>query len=179
MMASGRVYLSALLPFSTVLNSNTNSNLLRLCSICLILCSHISPSIAPSTYEDRALAIVQSIDDYLCQNYVSSCTFRQRYHQSAESRQHGDNCKPLLILHSCLHHDPEIPRICHPSIIHRARVYLENDTPKRCFTSSVYKSFRAQHLRSTAPTRLANVKCHVVVLFCLAISFVIKIRACC
>ncbi|UJR26637.1 hypothetical protein I4U23_007955 [Adineta vaga] len=149
-MASRRIYLFTFLPSYSILNSNINHNLIRLCSICLLLFYQISPSSSSFDYDDRAVTIVQSIDDYICKNYVFTCLYRQRYHQSFDNQQQSDKCKSLLILHSCLHYDTEIHRVCYQSILHRAKLYLENDTPKHCFTSSVYKNFQAQHLRSTA-----------------------------
>ena len=139
----------------------------------------IKPSCSLSSkYDDRAVTIVRSIDDYLCQNYVFTCFYRHRYHQSFDNQHDSNNCKSLLILHSCLNYDSDVLRICYQSILHRTRVYLENDTPKHCFTSSVYKNFHAQHLRSTASSRTFP-KCSLVMLVLLVIWFVIKIRACC
>lgn len=175
-MASKYRNLFTFLPAYSILNSNINHNLLRLCSICLMLFSQIKPSYSLSSkYDDRAVTIVRSIDEYLCQNYVFTCFYRHRYHQSFDNQQDSDNCKSLLILHSCLNYDSDVLRICYQSILHRTKVYLENDTPKHCFTSSVYKNFHAQHLRSTASSRTFP-KCPIVVLFLLV---VIKIRACC
>jgi hypothetical protein len=128
--------------------------------------------------DDRAFTIVKTIDDYLCQNHVFTCFFRQRYHKAFDYQQQPDNCKTLLILHSCLHHDTDTKRNCDQETLRQAKLKLDKETPKLCFTSSVYKTFYAQHLYSIAPSR-SIVKCQIFVIFFLLISFVIKIRACC
>lgn len=156
--------------------TNFNSHWIRIYSICLIFFSQMlfSSSSSLSTKSlDRVYSITKSIDDYMCQNYVFTCFFRNRYHQ-----QQSDDCKSLLILHSCFHHDVDTIRMCHDSALNRLRKLLDEQTPKQCFTSSVYKTFYAQHLRSIAPSRTI-VKCQIFVLFLLLISFIIKIRACC
>jgi hypothetical protein len=171
-----RFHLPVLLSSYSIVTSNVNYNLIRLYSICLIFFSQIISS--SSKPNDRALDIAKSIDGYLCQNHVLTCFFRQRFHSLLDNQQQSDNCKSLLILHSCLHYDTDTIRECYQSTLNRAKVNLGNATPKHCFTSSVYKTFYAQHLRSIAPSRTI-VKCQIFVLFFLLISFVIKIRTCC
>jgi hypothetical protein len=172
-----RFHLPVLLP--SIATSNINYNLIRLCSICLIFCSQIISSSPSEKIDDKAFTIVKSIDNYLCENYIFTCFFRQRYHKSFDSQQQSDNCKSLLILHSCLHHDTDTKRMCYQSTstLSEAKIKLDNDA-KHCFTSSVYKAFYAQHLYSIAPSRTIF-KCQIFVIFSLLISFVIKIRACC
>ncbi|CAF0984935.1 unnamed protein product [Adineta steineri] len=160
-----------------IINSNINYNLIRLYSICLIFFSQIIP-LSSSKFDDQVLDIVHSMDGDMCRNYVFTCLFRQRYHKSFDNQQQTGNCKYLLILHSCLQYDTDITGICYKLSLNRAKSRLDNDSLKHCFTSSVYKNFHAQHLRSIAPTRTI-MKCQIFVLFFLLISFVIKIRACC
>ncbi len=176
-MVSIRFHIPVLLRSYSIINSNINYNLIGLCSICLMFFSQIIPSTS-SEFDNRALTIVKSIDEYLCKNYVFTCFFRQRYHQSYDNQQQTDNCRSLLILHSCLHYDTDTTRMCYQSTLIRAKLNLDNETPRHCFTSSVYKTFYAQHLRSIASSRTI-VKCQIFVLFFLLISFIIKIRACC
>jgi hypothetical protein len=144
----------------------------------MVLAQFVSSSLTPS--DDRALTIVQSIDEYLCKNYLLTCFFRQRYHDSFDDEQQAaslDLCKSLFILHSCLHYDTDTMRICSSATVNRAKLNLNLETPKHCFTSSVYKTFYAQHLRSLVPSSTA-LKRPIVVLFSVLISFVIRIRAC-
>lgn len=156
-----------------------HSNLIRSSTICFMILAQFVPSALTSS-DDRALTIVRSIDEYLCKNYLLTCFFRQRYHESFDDDDGGDQkptsldlCKSLLILHSCLHHDTDTMRICSSTTVNRAKLNLNLETPKHCFTSSVYKTFFAQHLRSLVPSSTA-LKWPIVVL----ISFVIRIRAC-
>ena len=165
--------------FSTLLG---HSHLLRSSAICFVLLvQFVSSSLIPS--DDRALTIVESIDEYLCKNYLLTCFFRQRYHQSfgaddvAQQPTSLDLCKSLLILHSCLHYDTDTMRICSATTVNRAKLNLSLETPKHCFTSSLYKTFYAQHLRSLVTSSTAF-KWPILVLFFLLISFVIRIRAC-
>lgn len=153
---------------------NLHSHWIRIYSICLIFFSQMIFSSSLSTKaNDQVLTITESIDDYMCRNYVLTCFFGNRYHQ-----QQSDDCKSILILHSCFHYDADTIRMCNRPLLNRLRKILDNQTPKQCFTSSVYKTFYAQHLRSIAPSRTI-VKCQLFVLFLLLISFIIKIRACC
>ncbi len=169
------VYLRFHLP--VLLSSYTtkiNYNFLRLSSICFMFFSQIiSASSLSSNPNERAVIIAQSINDYNCQNHVFTCYFRNRHHP-----QQSDNCKSLLILHSCFHYDTDTKRMCNQTVLNHVRQNLDKETPGHCFTSSVYKTFYAQHLRSIAPSRTI-VKCQIFVLFFLLISFIIKIRACC
>ena len=162
------IYLRFHLP---VLLTRINYSFIQLCSICLI-CFPSTISTSTKT-NDEAFTIAQSIDDYFCQNHVFSFYFRNRHHQ-----QQSDNCISFLILHSCFYHDNDTKRLCSRTILNRVRQMLDDRMPKHCFTSSVYKTFYAQHLRSIAPARTI-VKCQIFVLFFLLISFIIKIRACC
>jgi hypothetical protein len=184
-------HLPVLFSWHTIPMTNINYNLLRSCSIALMFISQFvftsssasSSSAAAaslSSSNDRALTIVQSIDEYLCNNYVFTCFFRQRHHQSLNQNQQTksvDHCKSLLILHSCLHHDTDTLRICSTFTVNRAKINLSLETPPHCFTSSVYKMFYAQHLRSIAPSSI-TFKCQIFVLFFVLISFVIRLRAC-
>lgn len=157
--------------------TNLHSQWIRIYSICLIFFSQMifsSSSLSLSSKaNDQVFTITKSIDDYMCQNYVLTCFFRNRYHQ-----QQSDDCKSLLILHSCFHNDVDTIRMCNGPLLNHLRKILDDQTPKQCFTSSVYKTFYAQHLRSIAPSR-PIIKCQIFVLFLLLISFIIKIRACC
>ena len=162
--------------FAVFFSIHLNSPWIRVYSICLIFFSQLifSSSLSTKSNNDRVFTITKSIDDYMCQNYVFTCFFRNRYHQ-----QQSDDCKSLLILHSCFHYDVDTIRMCHEGALNRLRKLLDEQTPKQCFTSTVYQNFYAQHLRSIAPSRTI-VKCQIfVVLFLLLISFIIKIRACC
>ena len=153
---------------------NLHSHWIRIYSICLIFFSQMIFSSSLSTKaNDQVLTITKSIDDYMCQNYVLTCFFGNHYHQ-----QQSDDCNSLLILHSCFHYDVDTIRMCNRPLLNRLRKTLDSQTPKQCFTSSVYKTFYAQHLRSIAPSRTI-VKYQIFVLFLLLISFIIKIRACC
>ena len=160
--------------FFSSTSSNVNSTLFTFYSIILILYIQIVSSLT-SSVDDRAIAIVKSIDEYLCHNYLLTCFFRQRHHP--KHVKSVDQCKSLLILHSCLHHDIETRQICSPSAVDRAKFSLRMETPSQCFTSSVYKNFYAQHLRSIAPSS-AVLKCPTDVLLSVLISLVIRIRAC-
>ena len=157
-----------------------HSNLIRSSTICFMILAQFVPY-SLSSSDDRALTIVRSIDEYLCKNYLLTCFFRQRYHESFDDDNQKptslDLCKSLLILHSCLHHDTDTMRICSSTTVNRAKLNLNLETPKHCFTSSVYKTFFAQHLRSLALSSTA-LEWPIVVLFLLLISFVIRIRAC-
>jgi hypothetical protein len=173
-----RFHLPVLLSSYSFITSNINYNSIRLYSICLMFLSQIISSSSSSPISnDRALIIAISIKEYICQNHVLTCFFRKRHHQF-DNEQELDNCKSFLILHSCLHYDTDTTRMCYPSTLSRAKLNLDNETPRHCFTSSVYKTFYAQHLRSITPSRTI-VKCQIFVLFSLLISFVIKIRVCC
>jgi hypothetical protein len=146
--------------------------------ILIFFCQLISSS---SKFDNRALTIVKSIDDYLCQNYIFTCFFRQRYHQlfdQQQEQQQFNNCKSFLILYSCLHYDIDSIRICSQSILSQVQKNLTNQTPTYCFTSSVYKILHAQHLRSIALPR-TTINCRIFVLFVLLISFAIRRRICC
>ncbi|CAF2620732.1 unnamed protein product [Rotaria sp. Silwood2] len=147
-----RFHLPVLLPSYSIVTRNVNYNLIRLYSICLIFFSQIIIS-SCSKFDDKALTIAKTIDDYLCQNFVHTCFFRQRYHTSHDNQQQFDNCKSLLILHSCLYYDTDTIRMCHQSQLNLVKINLGNEAPRHCFTSSVYKNFYAQHLRSISPAR--------------------------
>jgi hypothetical protein len=138
----------------------------------------ISSSSSSPKSNDQAVIIAKSLKEYHCQNHALTCFFRSRHHQYIDKQQQTDNCKPLLILHSCLHYDTDTMRFCEQSALNRAKMKLDKEMPGHCFTSSVYKTFYAEHLRSIAPSRTI-VKCQIFVLFFLFISFIIKIRACC
>jgi hypothetical protein len=178
-----RFHLPVLLSSYSFITSNINYNSIRLYSICLIFLSQIISSSSSSPISnDRALIIAISIKEYICQNHVLTCFFRKRHHQF-DNEQELDNCKSFLILHSCLHYDTDTIRVCDQSArdqsdLNHAKLKLDKEIPRNCFTSSVYKTFYAQHLRSIAPSRTI-VKCQIFVLFFLFISFIIKIRACC
>jgi hypothetical protein len=173
-----RSRLPVLLPSYLTVTTNINYNLIRLCSICLMFFSQVISSSSSSKSDERALTIVKSIDDYLCENYVFTCFFRQRYHKLFDNQQQTDKCKSLLILHSCLHYDTDTTRMCSQSTLKQPKSNLNRETPPDCFTSSLYKTIYAQHLRSIAPSRTAA-KYQIFAFFLLFISFVIKIRACC
>jgi len=134
----------------------------------IFFCQLISSS---TKFDNRALAIVKSIDDYFCQNYIFTCFFRQRYHQLFDQQQ-SNNCKSLLILHSCLHYDTDSIRICRQSILSQIQINLINETPTYCFTSSVYKTLSTQHLYSIALPR-TTINCRIFVFFLIIILFVI------
>ncbi|CAF4645237.1 unnamed protein product, partial [Rotaria socialis] len=108
-----------------------------------------SQIISSSKFDHQPLTIVKSIDDYFCQNYVLTCFFRQRYHQSIVQQQ--DNvCKSFLILRSCLYNDNDSIRMCHQTTLNRVKSVLTNETPMYCLTSSLYKNLQIQNLRSRA-----------------------------
>ena len=140
----------------------------------MFFCQLISSS---SNFNHRALTIVKSIDNYLCQNYVFTCFFRQRYHQSF-SQQHTDNCKSLLILRSCLHYDIDSMHVCDQSTISQTKTYLADELPTYCFTSSTHGTLSAQHLRSIAQPRMI-INRQKMIVFLLLISFFIRMRTCC
>ena len=121
---------------------------LRYCSLCLLF---YASSVRPSS-NDRALILVRSIDDYLCQNYVFTCFFRQRHHPSPEKHQ-ADPCRSLLILRSCLHHDIDTIRMCHSPALTQAKNDLRSEASTSCLTSSMRKALPIQHLHSLAPAR--------------------------
>ncbi len=148
------IYLRFHLP---VLLTKIDYNFIQLCSIFLIFFSQTIS--ASSKSNDQAFIIAKSLDDYFCQNCVFSCYFRNRHHQ-----QQLDNCTSLLILHSCLHYDTDTKLRCNQTALNHVRKILDDKTPRHCFTSSVYKTFYAQHLRSIAPERTI-VKCQIFVLF--------------
>jgi hypothetical protein len=174
-----RFPLPVLLSFHSIITTNINYNFLRLCSLCLIFFSQIiSASSLSSKSNDRALTIAQSFDEYLCRTHILTYFFRKRHHPLFDNQQQFDNCKPYLILHSCFNYDLDTIRYCNQTELNRAKLILDKEIPKYCFTSSVYKTFYAQHLYSIAPSRTI-VKCQIFVLFFLLISFIIKIRACC
>lgn len=118
-----------------------------------------------SNIDHRVLTIVKSMNDYFCQNYVFSCFFRQYYH-----REQSDNCKSFFILYSCLYYDTDSIHMCNQSILIEAKKKLFNQTPTYCFTSSRYKTFFAQHLRSIAVPRMITLDCHIFVFILLLIS---------
>lgn len=122
--------------------------------------------------------LTQSIENYFCRNYIQTCFFRERHHSSSTDQIQIDKCKSLLILHSCLYHDIDTRRMCDQMILKQTRLSLDNQIPEDCFTSSVYKTFYAKHLRSIAPSRTIVIR-SIFVLFSLLISFIIKIKACC
>lgn len=175
-----RFHLPVLLPSCSIISNIVNCNCIRLYSICALFYFQIlvSSSSLSSKYKDHAVNLTESIDEYLCQNYVMTCYFRRRHHASFDNQLPSDNCKPLLILHSCLHHDTDTIRICRQSSLNLVKINLGKETPKHCFTSSMYKKFYAQHLRSISPAR-TTVKCQISMLLFLLISFVIRIRVCC
>ena len=140
-----RFHLPVLLPSHSMVTTH-------LVGVCSILLMFISTSSAK--FDDRALTLVKSIDEYLCKNYVFTCFFRQRHHH-VEHPPSADNCKSLLILHSCLHYDADTIRMCSAATVTRAKHSLEQDTPKHCFTSSLYKSLASQHLRSMGTSSTA------------------------
>ena len=140
-------------------------NLFQLYSFSLFI--PVLSSLAPS--DDQALTIVQSIDEYICQNYALTCFFRQRHHQSNENdarRKSLDFCKSLLILHSCLHYDADTRQVCSKGSLNRAKIHLTRETPEHCQTSSVYKTYYAQHLHSFAPSSSSRIffKWQIIVL---------------
>jgi hypothetical protein len=150
-------------------------SLIRTNSVFLIFfCQLISSS---SKFDNRALIIIKSIDNYLCQNYVFTCFFRQRYYPSLDQQQF-DKCQFLLILHLCLHYDTNSIRVCNQSILNRTKTYLTNETSTYCFTSSVYKTLYAQHLYSSAVPR-TTINSDIFMLFILFISFAVRMRVCC
>jgi len=173
-----RFYLPVLLSSYSIVNSNINYNFIRLCSICLMFIPQIISSSSLPESNDQALMIVQSINDYICRTHALTCIFRKRFYPLFDNQQQFDDCKTLLILKSCLNYDTDTIDVCDQSALDISRRNLDNTTPRHCFTSSVYKTFYAQHLRSIAPSRTI-VKCQIFVLFFLLISFIIKIRACC
>ena len=93
--------------------------------------------------DERITTIVKSIDDYLCENYLFTCFFRQRYHQ-----EQVDYCQSLFILHSCLHFDTDLIDYCRLSKLTEAKLNLFNQTPMHCLTSSMYRTSSIQHLHS-------------------------------
>ncbi|CAF1403505.1 unnamed protein product [Rotaria sordida] len=115
----------------------------------MFFCQLISSSSSSSKFNNQALTIVKSIDDYLCQNYIFTCFFRQRYYQSYVQQQ-INNCKSFLILYSCLHYDTESIRMCHQPILNQVKLNLADQTPIYCLTSSIYKTLYIQHLSSKA-----------------------------
>jgi hypothetical protein len=165
-MVYSRFYLSILLPFWSVLISH---------SFFLIF---FSPFISSSSnIDNRAMTIVKSIDDYLCQNYVFTCFFREKYHQLFDHPP-SDHCKSLLILHSCLHYDTDLIRMCRTSLLNQTKKNLTHITPVYCFTSSAYKIFSTQHLRSIALPR-TTINGRILVFFLLLVLFVMRMRTCC
>lgn len=161
-MVSIRFHLPILLSTYTFVNSTINYKFIRLCSICLIFLSQII-SLSSADSNDHAMTIVHTFDEYFCQTQVTSCLFRKRYHQLHDNPQQTDNCRLLLILRLCLHHDTEIPRICNKTVLNGVRIHLRNETQRNCLSSSVYKNFYAQHLLSIAPSRTI-IKCQIFVL---------------
>lgn len=177
-MVSIRFHLPVLLSTYSFVTSYLTYNSIRLSSIYLLFFSQIIVS-SSSKPSETALDIVKSIDDYLCQNTVFTCIFRQRFHESSDgNEQEYENCKYLLILHSCLHHDIDTTTKCPSSTLNHAQRHVTRKAPKHCFTSSVYENFYAQHLRSISSAR-TTIKCQIFILLFLVISFVIRIRVCC
>ncbi|CAF0774802.1 unnamed protein product [Adineta steineri] len=125
-----------------------------------------------SKFNNRALVIVKSIDDYLCQNYILTCYFRQRYHKLFDEEKSND-CKSLLIIHSCLYYDRDSIRMCSQFTLNQVKTNLTNETPLSCFTSSIYKVFYTQRLHSIALSRITTC-CPILVFFLLFILFIIR-----
>ena len=130
----------------------------------IFFCQLISST---SKFDNRVLNIIKSIDNYICQNYVFTCFFRQRYYQSSNQQQFA-NCKSFLILHSCLYDDTNTIRMCHQSILNQTKKYLSNGTPTYCSTPSLYKTFFSQHLYSIAVPR-TTINYELFVLFFLVV----------
>jgi len=137
----------------------------------MFFCQLISSS---SEFDNRALNIVKSIDDYLCKNHIFTCFFRQPYHQLFDQQQ-SNKCKSLLILHLCIHYDTDLIRICRQSILSEIQQNLISETPTYCFNLSVYKTLSAQHLRSIALPR-TTINCRIFVFFLILLSFAIRRR---
>jgi len=161
-----RFHLPVLLPSSS--NSMT-----IFYSIYLIFSCQLIPLASSSSY-NLVRNLTESIENYLCQTYIQTCFFRERYHPSPSNQAQIDKCKSLLILHSCLYHDFDTKRICDQKVLKQTRLSLDKQIPEDCFTSSVYKTFYAKHLRSIAPSRTIF-KRSIFILFSLFISFIIKI----
>ncbi|CAF2641409.1 unnamed protein product [Rotaria sp. Silwood2] len=141
----------------------------------MFFCQLISSS---SKFNDQALTIVKSIDNYLCQNYVFTCFFRQRYHQSYVQQQYN-NCKSFLILRSCLYYDKDSIHMCHQTTLNQAKLSLVNITPMYCLTSPIYKTLYMQHLPSRALLKTTINWQIFISFFSLFILFVIKMNMCC
>jgi hypothetical protein len=129
--------------------------------VLIFICQIISFS---SNVDHRIMTIVKSMNDYFCQNYVFTCFFRQHYHQ-----EQADDCKSFFILHSCLYYDTDSIHMCHRSILTDAKKKLFDKTPEYCFTSSTYRMFSAQHIRSIAIPRI-TLDYHIFVFILLIIS---------
>jgi len=172
------------IPWSSWLfiHSTTVYNLIRLSCVYLIFISRSISSSSSSTFNDPAVDIVKSINDYACETRVSTCLFRQRHHQSFDNNQQSsDRCKFLLILRFCLDHDLALTHDCLSSTLSYVKTRLRSETPSHCFDSPSYKIMYAQHLRSIAPSR-TTVKCStfVILLFLSLLAvIVIRTRACC
>lgn len=117
--------------------------------------------------DERIITIVKSIDDYLCENSLFTCFFRQRYHH-----ERVDYCQSLLILHSCLQFETDLIDYCRLSKLTEARLNLFNQTFIYCRTSSIYRTSSIQHLHSITMT--LNHPLFVCIL--LLILFMIRIR---
>ena len=145
--------------------------------ICLCFLIYFCPPVSSSPkINNQALTIVKSIDDYLCQNFLFTCFFRQQYHLPLlQQQQQLSNCKYFLILHSCLNYDDDSINMCRQDILNEAKLNLVDRTPIYCFTPLAYKNFYAQHLSSMAQLSII-VNWQIFVLFFLFISFIIRIR---
>jgi hypothetical protein len=163
MMVYHRSHLPILLPLWMLIINNL--------FFLMFFCQLISSS---TKFDNRALNIVKSIDDYLCQNHIFTCFFRQSYHQLFDQQQ-SNNCKSLLILHLCIHYDTDIIRMCRQSILSQVQKILIAETPTYCFTLSVYKTLSAQHLRSIALPRM-TINCRIFMFFLILLSFAIRRR---
>jgi hypothetical protein len=117
-------------------------------SIILIVCCALASPF--SNVDHQLLQIIRSIDDDLCETYILTCFYRQQYHRLL-SDQLSDNCKPRLILHSCLRHYPATIHMCPLLALRQAKKDLANATSAYCFTSPIYQAFYIQHLHSIAP----------------------------
>lgn len=159
-----RFHLPILLSSCTFVNSNINYKFIHLCSICLIFLSQIISSSSSSLqFTEHTSSIIHSFDGS-CRNYIHTCYFRKSHHEeSYDNQQQTDECRQLLILHKCLRYDTSIKLYCSQTILNTARLKINKETPKSCFTLSIYKTIFAQHLRSIAPSRTIN-KCPIFVL---------------
>lgn len=83
-----------------------------------------------SFVDDGALRIIKSIDEYLCQNYLLTCFFRQRFY--SQSNKKNDSCQSFFILCSCLNDDVNSIRICHPLTLKQVRNNFVDQIPTSC-----------------------------------------------